>query len=186
VSQSGVVSSHNLLWDLFSQASIDFKIGGLYAMFFELTSASDCTGTSGAREEYKDWLANGNMVNGIDSYQHWRGASFSSSAIGCAIPNQVWNGEWSSSIMTLSSATGYDPSKVAHRAQVSGHEWSHVYGEENHPGDCNGWWWDCNIMKHTLQTYIEIWWTNHSKNEVWWRFHYNLGYCSPGESTPCD
>lgn len=70
----------------------------------------------------------------------------------------------------------YDANSAYPRGSVSGHEFSHIYGEENHPQQCNS-STDCNIMEGSSvnQAYRRFWWTTSSECEIEARFYNDAG-----------
>lgn len=170
VYSSEVVASHNLMIDLWEYMGIDLTIGDMTGSASSMTSAADCFD---ARDEYIEWLDDGNEISGIDSYQHWRDYDFSGSTIGCSFGDTIWSGTDSASMIQLDSATGYNPGSATHRSLLAAHEFGHVYGEDNEVDGCQTNWYDCNIMKQTLVTWLDFWWTSSSVDEVFCRFYYD-------------
>lgn len=84
----------------------------------------------------------------------------------------------------------YDPDELRERGVVSGHEMAHVYGEENHPYPCKE---DspfetpeaCNIMRRCkMPDRVSFWFTDGSKREIMFRYHYGSEHDSGYEGVP--
>lgn len=181
---SRVNSAFSNLYPMWTTVNIDLRLSGPWGWTENmLTSDYDWI----AIEDYKNWLAAGHLSSLPKSYQLWTSRNLNSGypLYGAGVYARAHTSDsvqfTSGRERTATIAEGtnyccdlYDANSAFERGSVSGHEFSHVFGEESHRAQCNS-STDCNLMESSSvsQAYRKFWWTSQSRSEIQARFHLN-------------
>lgn len=127
--------------------------------------------------EYRNYL-NGNNRASSRAFQLWTRRDLTGQE-GCAAVDTIRNppatNYWASAIVegTEHPSDAYDANSAFQRGIVSAHEFTHIFGEENHPNGCRSFILNvqCNLMmQHIPISWRAFYWEDHTFCEVQWRF----------------
>lgn len=187
-----VASAFNNLPPLWADADITLLLSGPWGWSEDMISVDEC---KDAHAQYKTWL--GSHLSSIaNAYQLWTKRDleldgWGSLAYGCAPADTTsygYHGASASSVVEGTNYLGdlYDANSAYERGIISGHELTHIYGQENHRSHCKS-SSECNMMKTGVDnSYRHFYWSPDwpsTECEVEMRFHNNAecGGSSDGE-----
>lgn len=157
----------------FEDGGVDLHLDSVVELSSDPTTSDDCVI---ALDEYTNWLGGQSLETSVDAYQLWSLRDFvtptGGDCFGVADPNSV-NGDAQEEAASVLEGINYDDDSyidqdlTEHRGILSGHEFTHIYGEENHPVGCPN--TDCNMMDdRDSVTYYErsAYWLDSTADEV--------------------
>jgi hypothetical protein len=152
---------------------VPISIQGVYGIPNALTS-DDCAVIT---SQYNNWLnANGYKLPGIHAYQLYTARELvlngDKGCLGMGQSDSIWASDPVSVLEGYDNrpcCDWYDPDSTYQRGVVSGQEMAHVYGSDGH-SPCSR----CDIMGGGPCWERGYYFSSQSKNDIYWRYHYNL------------
>lgn len=122
-----------------------------YVTGSNIATSTDC-GTSVG--QFRNYMTT-RLISGVKADELWSSLNFNSASVyACAPISDAFQyaGEWSTAVVegTNYCCDLYNANSAYEQGIISGHEFAHIYGEENHPSGCATWWTYCNIMQNNV------------------------------------
>lgn len=163
------------LYPMWTDVNLDLRLSGPWGWNHNWILTTD---PSTALANYRNWLTS--HFSGIaNAYQtitarNLNGASTYGISYGDTARFGVSDNEWASSVVEMTNfcCDLYDANSAYERGIISGHEFSHVYGEEDEESGCNWWPTDCNIMQSGIDNSARrFYWRGDTMCEISARFY---------------